>query len=109
MSEKFLKSERILTSRDFKLTLNQGRKVVAKNFVLFNRRSECDHRMGLIVSKKVGNAVARNRVKRVVREWYRKTDKPSGELVVLARAEASNRTTEELTSELNDLGNKLRP
>jgi len=45
-------------------------------------------RLGLTVSRKVGNAVVRNRVKRRVREWFRsggRTPLSGGRLVVIAR------------------------
>ncbi|MEO8875631.1 MAG: ribonuclease P protein component [Polyangiaceae bacterium] len=48
-------------------------------------------RLGVVVTKKVGNAVARNRVKRVARETFRKLPDfvPIGvDLVVIARAHA---------------------
>lgn len=35
------------------------------------RESEGPTRLGLVASRKTGNAVARNRGKRVVREWFR--------------------------------------
>ncbi len=46
-------------------------------------------RLGLTVSKKVGNAVVRNRVKRVVREVFRRSHPFEGmglDLVVIPRA-----------------------
>src|SRR5579862_1905413 len=46
-----------------------GRHVLA----LAQKRSdpELDGRLGLTVTKKVGNAVVRNRIKRMLREWMR--------------------------------------
>ena len=45
------------------------------------------NRVGLTVTKKIGNAVTRSRVKRIIREGYRLTDKEygikKGNLIVL--------------------------
>ena len=56
--------------------------------VSWARGVESNCRLGLVVSKKVGGSPQRNRVKRLVREWFRMTrhrlDSP-WDLVVIAR------------------------
>jgi ribonuclease P protein component len=50
----------------------QGRRWDCDAFVLIYEQNGLRHsRFGVIVSKKIGNAVERNRVKRVFREVYR--------------------------------------
>lgn len=53
------------------------------------------NRIGLTVSKKVGGAVVRSRVKRIIREAYRAVDKNShvrtGYLIVIAARESAAR------------------
>jgi ribonuclease P protein component len=63
-------------------------------------------RLGLVVSRRVGGAVVRNRVKRVVREWFRRNRAafPGDlELVVIARSEAAKLSTGEAWRELSAL------
>lgn len=55
-------------------------------------------RLGIIVGSVVGNAVMRNRIKRVVREHYRRGrgGYPKGDCVVIARPEAAKLSNAEL-------------
>jgi ribonuclease P protein component len=46
--------------------------------------------VGIVVSKKVGNAVVRNRIRRRIREALRRMDLPPLEAVVIANPEAAN-------------------
>lgn len=60
-------------------------------------------RLGVTVSRRVGGSVARNRVKRRIREWFRRThlDVPTGrDLLVIARPGAAELTSAASTSEL---------
>jgi ribonuclease P protein component len=50
-----------------------GRKIHSERFILFWRENGIGHhRLGITVSRKVGNSVVRNRVKRWFREVFRK-------------------------------------
>jgi len=61
---------------------------------------EPEVRVGIVVSKKVGKAVVRNRVKRRLREILRRTHLPPAELMVVARPEAAEASFEELARDL---------
>lgn len=66
------REERILKRRDFLACYEQGRKYHSARFIVFAFfKPDCRRRFGIAVSRKVGNAVARNRVKRVLRECFR--------------------------------------
>ncbi|GEM89714.1 ribonuclease P protein component [Oceanithermus desulfurans] len=62
------------------------------------RRGEV--RVGIVVSKKVGNAVVRNRVRRRLREILRRMHLPSADLMVVARPEAAAADFHELARDL---------
>lgn len=86
---RYLKADRITRKADYKLVFQQGEKFVGKHFICYLApRNEQGYTMGLAVSRKVGNAVVRNRLKRFLRECYR-THKPefqcSGAMVIVAR------------------------
>ena len=70
-----------------------------------NPQKEYVNRVGLTVSKKLGKAHIRNRVKRILREGLRQTEKDNnlkkGYLVVLvARASATEATSEDIRCDL---------
>ena len=65
---------RLSRSRDFDAVYRQGRSTSTRFLVLywFDRNEEpADPRLGLAVPKAAGNAVARNRIKRQLREVWR--------------------------------------
>jgi ribonuclease P protein component len=69
-------------------------------------------RLGLTVSRRVGSAVVRNRVKRQVREWFRREGvvlAGDADVVVIARAAAAHLRGPEAAAELRRLCRKARP
>ena len=89
----FRRSDRILRPREFSHVLEHGKRLRSRDFVVAvyrgdrflrpDRKNGC--RLGITVSKRVGNAVIRNRVKRGIREWFRQARKrlPEGAEVVV--------------------------
>ena len=83
--------------------------MASRSFVLLvaeQRGAEADApaRLGLTVSRRVGGAVVRTRVKRRLREWFRRHRAliPRGkDLVIIARPAAAAAGAEELERELN--------
>jgi ribonuclease P protein component len=62
-----------LRRSDFERARQSGSRVVSALFiaVVMRRQSGETARLGVTVTRKVGNAVRRNRIKRLVREWFR--------------------------------------
>ncbi len=109
----FDKSVRILKRPDFiKLSAN-ARKWITPNFIiLLGEPAESFSRLGVTVSKKVGNAVARNRVKRLIRNFYRNNRQkfPISDYNIIARSGAVclsyAAVCQELANALNRIGQR---
>ena len=74
VNQSFTKDERLLARPDFKKVMAQGRKkVVDRTCTLFFLPNSLGRkRLGIIASRKTGNAVNRNRAKRKIREIFRR-------------------------------------
>ena len=74
MSGRITKEMRLRRRAEFVSVQKDGRKLHGRHvLVLASKRNAADlpGRLGITVTKKVGNAVVRNRIKRLVREWMR--------------------------------------
>ena len=87
-----LYTEILNENRDFLNLYRKGSCVVSKNVVVYFRRNSLPfNRFGITAGKKVGNAVKRNRAKRIIRQAYRENELlfPVGmDIVIVARASA---------------------
>jgi ribonuclease P protein component len=85
---------------------HKGQRINAPNFLIITRaNSRGETRLGVTVSGKVGNAVVRNRVKRLIRECFRRHRSriiPSKDVLIIARKGAANLSSSELESELKN-------
>ena len=73
MSLTWPRERRITRRAEYTACYDGGERLYTKYFVVFARSSEDlgNGRLGLAVTKKCGNAVARNRIKRVLRAFFR--------------------------------------
>jgi ribonuclease P protein component len=72
MDFKFTRQERLTKKKEFEKVFQEGKVIKDGRIVLYVMPNSLGvSRLGLVVSRKVGNAVRRNRVKRLIREVYR--------------------------------------
>lgn len=96
-------SARLRRRREFLAVQQDGRRRHTAHFVVIARPSACPGaRLGITASSRVGNAIIRNRVKRVVREVFRRRRHrlASDDLVVIAKPGAENLSYAQAATEL---------
>ena len=97
-------SESLKSNRDFKNVYSRGKSYANKYLVMYVLENGTDrNRLGISVSKKVGNSVVRHRLTRLVRESYRLHEDifNSGlDIVVVARVNAKEIGYREVESAL---------
>jgi len=73
-SEGFPRRFRVVKAAEYQTLYREGRKTYSERFVLFSRDNGLGHnRIGITVSRKIGGAVTRNRIKRLFREIFRRS------------------------------------
>ena len=101
-------SESLKKNRDFQLLYKEGRSRANRYLVLYVKENGLEkNRLGVSVSKKVGNSIVRHRITRLIRESYRLHEDMfnSGlDMVVIARVSAKDHSMKEIESALLHLG-----
>ena len=101
LTARYPRSARVRARPEFDAVFNRGRRAAANAlFALHHLPADRPARLGLAVSRKVDKrAVVRNRIKRVLRDHFRRERHalPPGDYVVVARAGAARATGDEIT------------
>ncbi len=110
--QRFPKALRLLQRREFLEVQDGGQKVPSDCLLaLVQRTGRPYSRIGLTVSSKVGNAVVRARLRRVLRELFRKrrTQWPAGlDVVLVVRSSAKDASFEALARAFDGVTRKLQ-
>lgn len=108
----FPKQHRLLKRSEF-LTVNQYGNTLRGSWLMARVRKNgapCS-RLGITVSKRVGRAARRNRIKRLVREYFRRnrhTLAESWDINIIAKNNASDVTSREIIFSMEEIFNKLQ-
>ena len=101
-------SESLKKNSDFQKVYRQGKSYANRYLVMYVLENHTEgNRLGISVSKKVGNSVVRHHLTRLLRESYRLHEEMfhSGwDIVVIARVSAKNEGYHKLESSLLHLG-----
>ena len=106
------KSERLKRGSQFRHAYEHGRKFIGKLVVLYvvdglpegtSAAGQPPRAVGVVTSRKVGNAVTRNRARRLLREAYRLNKQKLNDnlqMVMVARSAISGKRLQEVEAEL---------
>ncbi len=101
----FRKNERLRRRKEFSAIFKTGRRVHSEYLTVILCKNTSDiRRVGIVVGKKVGAAVRRNRMKRLLREFFRlnKLRLPaSQDILIVVRKDFSFMKCQDLCSEVD--------
>lgn len=101
-------SESLKKYKDFQIVYNEGKSLANKYLVMYVRENHSDrNRLGISVSKKVGNSIVRHRLTRLIRESYRLQEERFRcglDIVVIVRVSAKGKSYFDIESALIHLG-----
>ena len=102
----FPRENRLNKSSEYEFLFKNGKRVNTANFVVIFRHNKLGYpRFGYVVSKKVsGKAVRRNRIKRILREYFRhnRSSFVSVDIIVVVKRDVSELDYSSIKRELND-------
>lgn len=105
------KENRLKKNEEFQLVFQQGSSTANRQFVVYQlvKKDQEKIRIGLSVSKKLGNAVTRNRIKRLMREGLKEflpMMKENYDLVIIARKPVTEMDLHQIKSSFSHVLNR---
>ncbi len=110
-------TESLKNNEDFKEIYSTGKSLANKYLIMYVKKNHSDvNRIGISVSKKVGNSVVRHRIARLIRESYRLSEDSflrGIDIIVVARVGAKGKAYSEIESallhliKLHRIGNEM--
>lgn len=101
-------SESLKKNKDFREVYSKGKSYANKYLVMYVLKNDLGkNRVGISVSKKVGNSIVRHRLTRLIRESYRLNEEKflkGYDFVVIARIGAREKKCQEIEKALLHLG-----
>ena len=105
-----IRSESLKKNQDFKVVYQNGTSYANRLLVMYVLKNQhMKNRLGISVSKKVGNSVVRHRITRLIRESYRLNEEKFDrnlDIVVIARNSAKDRSYQEIESAFMNLAQR---
>jgi len=107
----FKKKDKILKRREFLQLKRCGKRIQNRNFiVIYSDGRVKKNRIGITVSKKLGNAVKRNKIKRLIRENFRMNRDKIAEFMdinVIAKEKAGEISADMVFKSLDGIFNQI--
>ncbi len=102
--EGFPKRARLTKRSEFLTLTREGKRVHTSHFIVLRKGNNVgQNRIGITVTTRIGNAPARSRIKRLVREFFRRQKGrmiPSSDIVVIAKQGADRLSLVDVAGEL---------
>ena len=95
-NKNYYRRERINSENDFKRILRSGKRIVRNEFKIFILKNGFGYsRFAVVAGIKIGNSVKRNRIKRVIREVFRRNKTAIGngfDIIIIPKKNLNNIT-----------------
>jgi len=109
---RFTRQQRLLNAGDFKRVFDNTKyKASTRELLVLGAANDLGHsRIGFIIAKKnIRTAVHRNRIKRIIREFFRvhSSELDTADLIIMARRGFDQRSNSEINAAFSDLWKKL--